>query len=49
RAYDLARAGEEVVLEPRIVVIDSLELVDMSDDATAVFEARCGKGTYVRA
>jgi tRNA pseudouridine55 synthase len=49
RAYDLARAGEEVVLEPRIVVIDSLELVEMVDDVTAVFEARCGKGTYVRA
>jgi tRNA pseudouridine55 synthase len=49
RAYDLARAGEEVVLEPRLVNIDSLVLVEMPDDATAVFEARCGKGTYVRA
>lgn len=49
RAYDLARAGEHVVLDARIVVIDSLELLDMPDDATAVFEARCGKGTYVRA
>jgi len=49
RAYDLARAGEEVVLEARTVVIDNLELVEMIDEATAVFEARCGKGTYVRA
>ncbi len=49
RAYDLARAGEEVVLDARTVVIDSLELVDMPDADTAVFEARCGKGTYVRA
>ncbi len=49
RAYDLARGGEEVVLEPREVVIEDLRLTDMPDEATAVFEARCGKGTYVRA
>jgi tRNA pseudouridine55 synthase len=49
RAYDLARDGETVVLEARPVFIDSLQLVDMPDDATSVFEARCGKGTYVRA
>ena len=49
RAYNLARDGEEVILEPRPVVIDELNLIDMPDQATAVFEARCGKGTYVRA
>jgi tRNA pseudouridine55 synthase len=49
RAYDLARGGEEVVLEPREVLIDDLTLVDMPDAATAVLESRCGKGTYVRA
>jgi tRNA pseudouridine55 synthase len=49
RAYDLARSGEEVALEPREVLIDDLALVDMPDAATAVLEARCGKGTYVRA
>jgi tRNA pseudouridine55 synthase len=49
RAYDLARDGETVVLEARPVFIDSLQLVDMPDEATSVFEARCGKGTYVRA
>ncbi len=49
RAYDLARDGEIVVLEPRPVLIESLTLVDMPDAATSVFEARCGKGTYVRA
>ena len=37
------------MLEPRPVLIDSLALVDMPDAATSVFEARCGKGTYVRA
>ena len=49
RAYDLARAGEMVVLEARPVQIDALTLIDMPDRDTAVFEARCGKGTYVRA
>jgi tRNA pseudouridine55 synthase len=49
RAYDLARDGETVVLDARPVLIESLKLVDMPDDATSVFEARCGKGTYVRA
>jgi tRNA pseudouridine55 synthase len=49
RAYDLARGGEEVVLEPREVLIEDLALLDMPDAPTAVFEARCGKGTYVRA
>ena len=29
--------------------IDSLTLIDTPDRDTSVFEARCGKGTYVRA
>jgi len=49
RAYDLAREGEEVVLEPRPVTIDDLRLIEMPNADTAVFEADCGKGTYVRA
>ena len=49
RAYDLARAGEAVELEARPVQIDVLELVDCPDRDTAIFAARCGKGTYVRA
>jgi tRNA pseudouridine55 synthase len=49
RAYDLARSGETVELEPRLVVIEDLRLIDMPDAETAVFEAECGKGTYVRA
>lgn len=48
RAYDLARSGEEVELEARAVVIDALRLVDRPHADTAVFEAECGKGTYVR-
>ena len=49
RAYDLARDGEVVVLEARPVIVDRLALIDMPDVETAVFEADCGKGTYVRA
>ncbi|MBU1212703.1 MAG: tRNA pseudouridine(55) synthase TruB [Alphaproteobacteria bacterium] len=49
RAYDLARDGEELVLEARTVIIDDLRLIDSPDPDTAVFEAECGKGTYVRA
>jgi tRNA pseudouridine55 synthase len=49
RAYDLAREGETVSLEPRPVEIDSLELVALPDADHAEFLAECGKGTYVRA
>jgi tRNA pseudouridine55 synthase len=49
RAYDLAREGEVVELEAREVEIDSLRIVDMPDADTTVFEAECGRGTYVRA
>ena len=49
RAYDLAREGETVELEPRPVHIQSLVLLDAPAPDTAVLEARCGKGTYVRA
>src|ERR1700754_2582222 len=49
RAYDLARDGETVTLQPRPVEIHELTLVDQPDSDHAVFEAECGKGTYVRA
>jgi tRNA pseudouridine55 synthase len=48
RAYDLARDGETVELQPRPVLIHSLKLVAARTDE-AEFEAECGKGTYVRA
>ncbi|MFC7395985.1 tRNA pseudouridine(55) synthase TruB [Chelatococcus sp. GCM10030263] len=48
RAYDLARGGEIVELEARPVRIDRLTLVNHTGDHS-VFEAECGKGTYVRA
>ena len=49
RAYDLARDGEDVVLEPRTVLIHSVRFLDMADPDHAEFEMVCGKGTYVRA
>ncbi len=48
RAYDLARQGEVVALEARPVQIHALRLVEAHADS-AIFEAECGKGTYVRA
>ena len=48
RAYELARAGEEVVLAPRKVLIHKLEYLESPDADTARFRVTCGKGTYVR-
>jgi len=48
RAYDLARDGEAVELQARPVEIARLDLVETPDSDHAVFEAECGKGTYVR-
>ncbi|HWY66813.1 MAG TPA: tRNA pseudouridine(55) synthase TruB [Rhizomicrobium sp.] len=47
RAYDLARDGEAVVLEPRPVEVHEARLLDAQADRCE-FEIRCGKGTYVR-
>jgi tRNA pseudouridine55 synthase len=49
RAYDLARDGETVQLQPRPVEIHQLTLVEQPDSTHSVFDAECGKGTYVRA
>ena len=45
RAYDLARDGEEVVLDARTIEVHRLDLVSQPDASHAVFEAECGKGT----
>jgi tRNA pseudouridine55 synthase len=45
--YALARAGEDVVVEPRHVRIDALRVVAwQSPDLT--LDVECGKGTYIR-
>jgi tRNA pseudouridine55 synthase len=49
RAYDLAREDQEFELAARPALIESLELTRMPDPDHCIIEARCGKGTYVRA
>ena len=48
RAYDLARRGEEVILEERPIRIDTLDLVSIDESGSAVMAMTCGKGAYVR-
>ena len=48
RAYDLARDGETVTLEPRTVEVSQARLSTLPDEDHAEFEIHCGKGTYVR-
>ncbi|WP_425410386.1 tRNA pseudouridine(55) synthase TruB [Hyphococcus sp.] len=48
RAYDLARDGQAVALEPRRVMIYELRIVDTPSADETVFEAITGKGAYVR-
>ena len=47
RAYELARRGEEVELEPRPVTVYRAELLWREADRAA-FEIECSTGTYVR-
>ena len=49
RAYDLARSGETVELEPRQVTVYEAELVETEGDDLATFRFRSGKGFYIRA
>jgi tRNA pseudouridine55 synthase len=46
-AYKRARAGEEITLDPRPIVIHSLEIIDWSPPAL-VLAIECSKGTYIR-
>ena len=49
RAYDMARAGEEVTLKSRLVQIQLLTVVTHDDElGETSFSVTCGKGTYVR-
>ena len=47
RAYDLARAGDNVTLNARNVHIARFDMVSTTQD-TASFAVDCGKGTYIR-
>ncbi len=48
RAYDLARAGEDVVLAAREIDVYALELLEVISLDEARFAMTCGKGGYVR-
>jgi tRNA pseudouridine55 synthase len=48
RAYDLARRGHEVKLEPRPVRIYRIELLDFQWPLGRL-RIECGRGTYIRA
>ena len=48
RAYDLARAGEEVELAARTVNIEKITLLGRPDADHTEFSVICGKGTYIR-
>ena len=48
RAYDLARAGEEVELAARTVKIEKITLLGLPDADHTEFSVICGKGTYIR-
>ncbi len=47
KAYDIARDGETVELEPRQITVHSLELLDW-DPPEAVIDVHCSSGTYIR-
>lgn len=47
RMYDLARRGEAVVLEPRPVHIERIEVADWRSPML-MLDVLCGKGTYIR-
>ena len=47
RLYKKARAGEEVILEPRKVTIDSFDITDIKLPLVS-FMVKCQKGTYIR-
>ena len=47
KAYEMARKGEEVELEPRIIQVHNLELLEWAPPE-AVIDVYCSSGTYVR-
>lgn len=47
RAYEMARAGEEVVMKPARITIYDLEIVEFNLPRL-VLKVKCSKGTYIR-
>lgn len=48
RAYDYARDGQEVELQPKLLVIDEIEILDFNLPVLKI-RVVCSKGTYIRA
>jgi len=48
RAYDYAREGEKVELKPKLLVIDEIEILNISLPVIRI-RVVCSKGTYIRA
>ena len=50
RAYELARKGEEVELNPKLLVIDEIEILSFDEQRMQLtLRIVCSKGTYIRA
>ena len=51
KLYELARKGEEIVVEPRAIEIYSIELIDLhlSEFYELEVDIKCSSGTYIRA
>jgi tRNA pseudouridine55 synthase len=47
KAYDLARAGKEVELQPKMINISQFDITDI-DGLKVKFIISCSKGTYIR-
>ena len=48
RAYDLARAGVEFELKPKLITIYRLDLIEKVSEYQYKFEIECSSGTYIR-
>lgn len=49
RAYKMARKGQDVVLSPKLIRIDEIELTGCRLPDEIDIHVVCGKGTYIRA
>jgi tRNA pseudouridine55 synthase len=47
RAYQLARAGQDVTLPTRRIIVREIRLLDIAPPVLSLF-VRCSKGTYIR-
>jgi tRNA pseudouridine55 synthase len=47
KAYDLARKGEEVILKPKQIEIQSFDILKI-EGFEVHFKIKCSKGTYIR-